>query len=213
MEAKSTRWLLRSRNVIPDSLSDVIADAGVLVEDGCVQSVGPFASVSRSYPLARVVEAEGDVIIPGLIDAHSHGRTLPLDAQGISGVSLEQFLLRIPAMTALDPRDDAFVAGADLLSTGVTTVQVNFHTFAEPDAYLQEARGALDGLRDSRIRATFVPCVMEQSEFVPEELLESAPSDLRELSRLARRGVGGRRSSTSSDAFASMTTFAGRPPS
>jgi 5-methylthioadenosine/S-adenosylhomocysteine deaminase len=186
------RWLLRSKKIIPDAYSDPIENGGVLVEDGRVQSVGRFAAICRSYPLARVVEAEGDLTIPGLIDGHSHGRGMPLEAQGIDGVSLEQFFLRIPAMTELDPRDDALVAGADLLSTGVTTTQVNFHCFAKAEEYLEQASGTLGGLRDSEIRVTFVPCITEGSEFVPDTLLRSAPEHVWEACRVARRGLSSR---------------------
>lgn len=188
-EIVPARCLLRSPHLIPDAGSGVIHDAGVLLEDGRIQAVGRFRTLSATYPLARVVDCDGEVLLPGFIDAHSHGRAMPLEAQDISGVSLEEFFLRIPAMTALDPRDDSFVAGADLVTTGVTSAQVNFHTFADADTYLEQAQGTIDGLRRSRIRPTLVACITEQSEFVPEQLLGSAPASLRDIASVARSGV------------------------
>jgi cytosine/adenosine deaminase-related metal-dependent hydrolase len=167
-------------------------DAGVLIEDGRIEAVGPFQVLSTTYPRAPVVDCAGDVLLPGFIDAHSHGRAMPLDAQGIAAVSLEEFFLRIPAMTALDPCDDAFVAGSDLVATGITSAQVNFHTFADAESYADQAHGTIDGLRRSRIRPTLVACITEQSEFVPESWLESAPPNLQEMASLARRGIRSR---------------------
>jgi 5-methylthioadenosine/S-adenosylhomocysteine deaminase len=189
--AGADRWLLRGRQVISDAFSDAVPDGAVLIENGIVESIGPFRALSRMYPLARVRSEGANTLMPGLIDSHSHGRALPLDAQGVKGQSLEQFLLRIPAMTPLDACDDAFVAGADLLCTGVTTAQINFHAFAEPDVYVALADRALAGLKKSQIRVAFVPCVMEQNELWPDELLPSAPGQVATVARSVKRATTG----------------------
>ena len=87
--------------------------------------------------------------------------------------------------------EDAFAAAADLISTGVTSAQVNFHTFAGADAYLAAARETLAGLRHSGIRSTFVPCLIEQNAFVPEAVVADAPDGLKGLHRQAAHGVTG----------------------
>lgn len=186
---EDTRWLLRADLLLTDAWSDPISDAGVLVEGSRVESVGPFAAVARTYPLAQTVPVGPGLVLPGLIDAHSHGRSYPLEAQDLREISLEQFILRLGAMSTVAAGEDAFAAAADLISTGVTSAQVNFHTFAGADAYLAAARETLAGLRHSGIRSTFVPCLIEQNAFVAEAVLADAPDGLRALDRHARDGV------------------------
>ena len=45
------------------------AKVNVIIRDGKVSAVGPSAAVPRG---AEVIDAEGKVVTPGLIDAHTH---------------------------------------------------------------------------------------------------------------------------------------------
>jgi cytosine/adenosine deaminase-related metal-dependent hydrolase len=107
----------------------------------------------------------------GLVDAHSHLRSTTVVAQGVPGSCLEEAILRMNAMTGVDPIDDAFVATSDLLSNGVTGVQAIFHTFGTPEQYLNLLRQTLAGIRKSRIRARVILAITDQFEFLPERLL------------------------------------------
>ena len=51
---------------------EVIADGVVVVEDGRIAAVGPRAAVDVP-PHARLIDAAGQRVIPGLIDLHIHG--------------------------------------------------------------------------------------------------------------------------------------------
>src|SRR5437773_880636 len=55
--------------------------------------------------------------------------------QGVRDGPLELFLAQLTDCTALDPYDDAFVAGADLVATGVTAVHAFFHSLAPAAEY------------------------------------------------------------------------------
>jgi imidazolonepropionase len=52
------------------------ADGAVAVEDGRVVAVGPTDAVTREYPPENAVErveADGRAVLPGFVDAHTHG--------------------------------------------------------------------------------------------------------------------------------------------
>ena len=105
---------------------------------------------------------------PGFVDAHSHLRATTLSSQGILGCqNLEEALLRFTAMTAVDPTDDALVACSDLISAGVTGVQVMFHTFGTKDFYLQTLDAVLTGISKSGLRALVILGVTDSAEFLP----------------------------------------------
>jgi 5-methylthioadenosine/S-adenosylhomocysteine deaminase len=159
--------MLRAGLVVPDAANDAIADGAVLIEQGRVVSVGPYRALRRAYPLAREHGREGLLAIPGLVDAHSHGRGLPLAAQGIEDAPFELLLARLTACTPLPPRDDALVAAADLLATGVTAVQVFVHTFTAAEVYRDHARATAEGLARSGIDFELVLGITDRDEFVP----------------------------------------------
>jgi cytosine/adenosine deaminase-related metal-dependent hydrolase len=72
------------------------------------------------------------------------------------------------AMTGVDPFDDALVASGELLLSGVTGVQVIFHTFGTPDQYFSSLEKVISGLQSSRIRFRLVLAITDQFEFFPQ---------------------------------------------
>ncbi len=55
-----------------DSDGRVIEDGAVAIEDGRIAAVGPAAEIEGAYPEARRIDAAGGLILPGLINAHTH---------------------------------------------------------------------------------------------------------------------------------------------
>jgi len=104
----------------------------------------------------------------GFIDAHSHLRATSLSDHGVAGSCFEEALLRMNAMTGVDPFDDALVASGQLLLSGVTGVQVIFHTFGTPDHYFSTLESAISGLRASKIRFKLILAITDQFEFLPQ---------------------------------------------
>ncbi len=47
-------------------------DGGVVTDGGKIVAVGPTAELKAKYPAAEFVDARGGVIMPGLINAHTH---------------------------------------------------------------------------------------------------------------------------------------------
>ena len=103
----------------------------------------------------------------GMVDAHSHLRSTALNDHAVVGSCLEEALLRMTAMSAVDLEDDAFVAACDLVSSGVTGVQVAFHTFQEPQGYLESISAMIRGIRRSHIRALVIVMLTDQAEYLP----------------------------------------------
>ncbi|MTB50716.1 imidazolonepropionase [Lewinella sp. W8] len=65
----------RLRGPLMDEELVVIPEGGILVREGMIQAVGPFAELSRAFPHARAGErgATGpNVVMAGLIDCHTH---------------------------------------------------------------------------------------------------------------------------------------------
>lgn len=53
----------------------VVEDGAVAIENGAIVSVGPSATVQAGYAASEHVDATGHIVMPGLINAHTHAAT------------------------------------------------------------------------------------------------------------------------------------------
>lgn len=166
----STTLLIRASVVLIDADAAPLREAAVVVADGAIVAVGPTAALRAVHPEA----ADGgryDVLMPGIVDAHSHARRTPLVAHGIAGGPLERFLVALAAMTPTDPEDEALLTGADALATGVTSTQALVHGFGGPDEYRAGALAVLAGLGASGARAQLALGLTDRDEWGPDDVL------------------------------------------
>src|SRR5690349_14131641 len=49
-----------------------LANAGLAIDRGRILAIGPRQSVETAYTAERTLNADGQVILPGFIDAHMH---------------------------------------------------------------------------------------------------------------------------------------------
>ena len=144
----------------------IVPDGGLLERDGRIIAAGPFDEVALLAPDVQPETIHG-VAIPGLIDAHSHLRGMPLELHDIAPAPLEPWICSLAAMTALDPEEEAFVAAADLLGTGVTAVQGIAHTFDRADRMVETVDRIRTGLQSAGIRALLVVGFTDRAERAP----------------------------------------------
>jgi 5-methylthioadenosine/S-adenosylhomocysteine deaminase len=184
---------VRGRVVVIDAAMAPRRDAVIEFDGGQVTGVRAAAKGDRG----RV----HDVVLPGLIDAHSHARGVPLAGHGVGEGPLERFLLELRALTPLPPGDEALVAGTAALATGITSVQVFYHSFAAAAQYARGALATASGLAAAGVRAAIALGLTDQDEFVPGPARPSgaagAPPGSRPDVPSPRRGV-------TPDAFTSL---------
>jgi 5-methylthioadenosine/S-adenosylhomocysteine deaminase len=150
---------VRGRVVVIDAAAPPRRDA--VIEFGGGQIIGVRAAAPGDRGPVH------DVVLPGLIDAHSHARGVPLASHGVGDGPLERFLLELRALTPLPPADEALVAGTAALATGITSVQVFYHSFAAAPQYAGGALATASGLGAAGVRAAIALGLTDQDEFVP----------------------------------------------
>jgi cytosine/adenosine deaminase-related metal-dependent hydrolase len=58
--------------VIMDERHTILTDGALAIRGNSILALGPRAQIAAAYSAATIVEATGCLVIPGLIDAHTH---------------------------------------------------------------------------------------------------------------------------------------------
>ena len=146
------RTLIRGGIVLTqdDSLGE-LPRADVLVEDDRIAEVGQDLSAEG----ARVIDATGDIVIPGFVDTHRHTwetsiRTSAPDYTlgAYFGAILDKFA---PKYRPEDVYAGNLWGSLECLNAGITTLVDWSHIMNTPE----HADAAIKGLRDAGLRAVF----------------------------------------------------------
>jgi cytosine/adenosine deaminase-related metal-dependent hydrolase len=146
------RTLIRGGIVLTqDEQLGELPRADVLVEGDRIEAIGPSLSAAN----AQVIDATGDIVMPGMVDTHRHTwetsiRTCAPDYTLVAyfGAILDQFAPKYRP-------DDVLAAnrwGAlECLNAGITTLVDWSHIMNTPD----HADAAIQGLEETGIRSVF----------------------------------------------------------
>ena len=52
--------------------NEILEDQALLLQDGLIQEIGSEAELKNSYPEEEILDAQGQIVMPGLICAHTH---------------------------------------------------------------------------------------------------------------------------------------------
>jgi cytosine/adenosine deaminase-related metal-dependent hydrolase len=125
--------------------------ADVLVEDGTIAAVGPDLGADD----ARVIDARGDIVIPGFVDTHRHTwetciRTCAPDFALITYFSaiLDKFA---PHYRPEDVHSATLWGALECINAGITTLVDWAHIMNTPD----HADASIAALQESGIRSVF----------------------------------------------------------
>ena len=127
------------RLITRDPALPYLADGAVAVEGEVIKEVGPLADLKARYPDAEFVDARGGVIMPGLINAHTHiysGLARGLAIEGNNPTNflevLEGTWWNIDRHLTLDgTRASAYATVLDCIRDGVTTIFDHHASFCE----------------------------------------------------------------------------------
>jgi len=159
------------RYLLPfDGSPKPVADGAIFVETGAahVMEVGDLGALRASHPGAREVGGADRLVMPGLIDAHQHGRALTPSELGCRDEELELWLLEQRAIPRPDPALSALVAAARSILGGVTTL-VHPHVTGHPEKRLDEAAAVAAAYVRSGARVTFGIDVRDRASFTYAE--------------------------------------------
>jgi cytosine/adenosine deaminase-related metal-dependent hydrolase len=164
--------------------SGVIREGAVAITDGTVAETGPFTAIAPKYPGARVIGDGTQLLLPGLVDAHSHGRGLSPIQKGVRNDFLENALFDWAYMPILPPELTAAVCAWRHLRSGCTLLHHNGFDDDGPEGR-GRAHAAIKTYLSTGIRLAFSPGVRDESKLAMggEQFVETLPADLRLAAR------------------------------
>jgi 5-methylthioadenosine/S-adenosylhomocysteine deaminase len=138
--------LVRGGTVVTmDAGRRVLADGAVAVKDGRIVAVGPAAEVAAAHPAPQVLDAGGGIILPGLVNGHTHAAMVLF--RGIADdLKLMDWLQRFifPAekrnVTASFVAAGTRLAALEMIRSGTTTF-ADMYYFEEEVARATKAAG------------------------------------------------------------------------
>lgn len=161
--------LIRGGWVLADPAEGlVLRDAAVLVRDGAVAEIGDAAPLLAAYPDLPVIGSGDAVVMPGLIDAHSHGRGLSPIQKGVTYDYLENAFLDWSSMVYLPNDLCAALSAVRHLRMGATAIHHTGWNDEGPRA-LEDAQAAIDAYRRSGIRLAYSPAMRDRNRFCVDE--------------------------------------------
>jgi cytosine/adenosine deaminase-related metal-dependent hydrolase len=169
-----------------------IADGALYADGGRVAATGTLPELIARWPQARRIGGPHLVVIPGFVNAHSHGRGLTTWQMGQADEPLDirliEFLHRRSPGGGHDPDGrapylDTLYSCAKQLAAGVTTTFHNHGYVDGPvEAYEASTRPLLRAYRDSGLRCAFSLGVRDGNSytFQPDaEFLAALPAAVR----------------------------------
>lgn len=179
--------ILRAQHALIDprlKQEGVRDNVAVVIDQGCVQEIVPDtpASLAR-FPGAHVLGNGRQLLLPGLIDAHSHGRGLSPIQKGVRNDFLENALFDWSAMVVLPPELTSAMCAYRHLRSGCTTLHHN--GFDDDVSGPQAAHTSVQQYLESGLRLAFSPGLRNASKLALDEFafFETLPDDLKEWTR------------------------------
>jgi cytosine/adenosine deaminase-related metal-dependent hydrolase len=156
-------------------------DFALIVEGERIAATGSYRDLSAQYPDAEQVGGAGYLMLPGMINAHDHGRAFGTASLGIADDILECWLPSLGALPGISAELAAAWEGVQLLKSGVTAT-AHSHNPATWAGMADECPQTLRGYRMAGVRVAFHPPMVDQNQLVyadSERLLDSLPPELR----------------------------------
>ena len=150
----------------------------LVVTGGRIAAIGSAADVCAGYEAAMILDGDGCVAMPGLVDAHTHVCQQLLRGRITDEPPMIWVKFLVPFESQLQPDDvywSAMLSGVEMIRAGITT-------FA--DAGGRHMGEAARAVADLGLRACIARSTMDSAGFVPDVMKDTAASAVAKTNEL-----------------------------
>lgn len=145
--------VLEADHVLCDAASPVVTDGAVAVRDELIVACGTAAEIRAAYPEAETISLGHACLMPGLVNAHQHGRGLSQIQLGFPDDSLEPWIARRRGRGMPDVYALTRLAALQMIENGVTATLHANYSYGSGD-YEAELRASIRAYDELGLRAT-----------------------------------------------------------
>lgn len=186
----------------------ILENHAVLIDAGLIQEIGPSDGLETAHPTAQKLDANGQLLMPGNICAHTHfygafarGLAIPGDAPAEFTQILKKLWWSLDkALSLEDVRASALVMLVDAIRHGTTTL-VDHH--ASPNAIEGSLDVIAEAVDQSGLRA--VLCYEVTDRDGAEKARQGIEENVRFIQRTRKEQVAGGRVAATFGLHASLT--------
>jgi cytosine/adenosine deaminase-related metal-dependent hydrolase len=187
----------------PRESPGIIYDGALCTEGDRIVAVGNYRELAAAFRPRRELGGPDMMLVPGLVNAHDHGRVPSVLQLGVPDDVLEVWIVDLLRLPALDTRDATACAALEQLESGITSSSNSFYARSDYRAQL-DATAA--GYRDAGLRVGLIASTMDRS--VVAELLAAVMPQLAPASRnFVRDLLAARKPPEQSEYFATLREF------
>jgi len=178
--------LVRGQYVIisaEEEEKDILLNGAVLISEGRIIEVGKYADLKEKYPKVDIKGNGKQLLMPGLIDGHSHGEGLSTIQRGMTFDFLENGLIDWVGLAEIDPELNAMLSAIRHLRSGCTTMHHNY--WGEEPNLLKNAVKTIQGYRKTGIRLAYSPGGRNINTLALDEVefIKTLPIELRKFAQ------------------------------
>jgi 5-methylthioadenosine/S-adenosylhomocysteine deaminase len=181
--------LLAPKFVLPAPGAEPRVNVGVAIVDGLVATIDFVDVLSTQWPDATVVPLPDCLLMPGLVNAHQHGRGVSQIQLGYPDQFLELWIHNRRGRGVLDPYPITKLAAVKMVANGVTTAIHANYSYGSGD-YEAEVRASLRAYEEVGLRVTMCIGAMDRGTvaYPPHEacFLHGLPTRLADWLALPR---------------------------
>jgi 5-methylthioadenosine/S-adenosylhomocysteine deaminase len=160
--------------------SAVIADGALFQRDGVIEDVGRYEDLKPRYDSDEEIGGDNFLVIPGLANAHHHGRGVSTFQLGTCDDCLETWILAGWGRRPLDHYLMTLYTALQMVESGTTTIMYN-HTQTPVSGLEDDIAQVLRAFQDAGMRVAFSVYFRNQNRIVygdDERFLAGLPVDL-----------------------------------
>ena len=127
----------------------------VVTQNDEIVDIGPQEAMKRKYPQDKIIGNGTQLLMPGFIDAHTHGAGLSFVQRGVRYDILENALLDFECALDLSPETNSAMNALRHIRKGCTTIHHNNWVFPLDKSELSNSKKKIEAYQKTGIRLGF----------------------------------------------------------
>jgi 5-methylthioadenosine/S-adenosylhomocysteine deaminase len=159
---------------------DIKEDWAVRIDGDKIVETGPYRTLKQKYPDHRVIGDGKQLLMPGFIDAHTHGAGLSFVQRGVTYDFLENSLLDFETTLDLDPETNSMLNAVRHIRNGCTTIHSNNWSMPSDPKEIENCEKKIKAYESTGIRLGFSLGIRNKNILAYDDVnfLKTLPPDL-----------------------------------